>query len=151
MLIFNVNNQCKSKEYNKNVSKLFTLAAKEICKELNIKKELFFDVNFFDIDQIHELNLKYRKIDKPTDVITFAFWDVKDSIKTPLLGEIFLCVDIIKQKAIEQENDLITQIVFTFIHGVLHLLGYDHMIQKDEEIMFELQDKILMKVIKYEN
>ena len=73
MLIFNVNNQCKSKEYNKNVSKLFTLAAKEICKELNIKKELFFDVNFFDIDQMHELNLKYRKIDKPTDVITFAF------------------------------------------------------------------------------
>ena len=63
----------------------------------------------------------------------------------------FLCVDIIKQKAIEQENDLITQIVFTFIHGVLHLLGYDHMIQKDEEIMFELQDKILMKVMKYEN
>ena len=151
MLNFSVNNKCKSKQYNSKLFKLFTIANNEIGKQLKIKKDLFFDVILLNNAQMKKINFKYRKINKVTDVITFALWDAKNSIKTPLLGEIFLCFNDIATKAKKQKNNLITQIVFTYIHGVLHLLGYDHISKKDEKIMFNLQDKILMRVMKHEN
>ena len=148
MLDFSVNNRADKKILNKQIQSLLKFAAKEVNDELKIKEKLFFDVTFVDQETIHEINKNYRNKDKSTDVITFALWDAKDSVKTPLLGEIFLSIKDIEQKAIEQENDLTTQIIFSFIHGVLHLLGYDHIKKNEEAIMFKLQDKILTKVMK---
>lgn len=115
-----------------------------------IEKEKLENVSFnliiVDNDYIHELNKTYRNIDRETDVISFALLDEKEeenySSKT-VLGDIYISVD----KAIEQSKDyghtLIRELCFLSVHGLLHLLGYDHMEKEDEKIMFEKQELIL--------
>lgn len=113
-------------------------------KQLKLKNDLEFDINIVNTKQIHSINKKYRKIDRPTDVITFANRD-SNEIKIPLLGEIFICIDIAKKQAKEYKHSLQRELIFLFTHGLLHLLGYDHMNKKDEKQMFDLTDKIINK------
>ena len=109
-------------------------------------KDIYFNVILVDNPTIHDLNKEYRNIDRETDVISFALLDEKEeenySSKT-VLGDIYISVD----KAIEQSKDyghtLIRELCFLSIHGLLHLLGYDHMNKKDEEIMFKKQEDLL--------
>ena len=104
-----------------------------------------FNVIIVDNDYIHKLNLEYRKIDRPTDVITFALEDNQD-IKYDdfrLLGDIYISLDKAKRQAIEYGHDLRREICFLAVHGFLHLLGYDHMKKEEEEIMFARQEDIL--------
>ena len=68
------------------------------------------------------------------------------NIKSPYpidLGEIYICIDVAKENALQYKNSLNRELSFLFVHGLLHLLGYDHMKQEDEEVMFHLQDIIL--------
>ena len=107
---------------------------------------IYFNVILVDNPTIHDLNKKYRNIDRETDVISFALLDEKEeesySTKT-VLGDIYISVD----KAIEQSKDyghtLIRELCFLSIHGLLHLLGYDHIEKEEEKIMFEKQELIL--------
>lgn len=105
-------------------------------------------VTFVNKEFIHQLNKNYRNIDRPTDVISFAYLDDKNEhhIKSPYpidLGEIYICIDVAKENALQYKNSLNRELSFLFVHGLLHLLGYDHMKQEDEEVMFHLQDIIL--------
>lgn len=105
-------------------------------------------VTFVNKEFIHQLNKNYRNIDRPTDVISFAYLDDKNehNIKSlyPIdLGEIYICIDVAKENALQYKNSLNRELSFLFVHGLLHLLGYDHMKQEDEEVMFHLQDIIL--------
>ena len=113
----------------------------EVYHLLKLEGEIFLDCSFVNLKTIHEINLKYRMIDRPTDVISFALWEA--SIKTPLLGELFICYEKIKEQACEYEHSFKRELCFLYLHGLLHLLGYDHVKEKDEKIMFGLQDKIL--------
>ena len=119
-----------------------------ICKSTNtilkIKESCDFEVNIVDEKLIKSINRKYRKINKVTDVISFANRD-NDSIKIPLLGEIYICLEKAKKQAKEYNHSLQRELCFLFTHGLLHLLGYDHMTKKDEKIMFNLTDKIINK------
>ena len=119
----------------------------KIFKELNLKGEYFTDVTIVDNETIHKINREYRKIDRPTDVISFAFLD-EESERNLKGGPINLWQIIISfEKAIEQAKEyghsLKREMAFLFVHGMLHLLGYDHMNETDEKKMFELQDKIM--------
>ena len=104
-----------------------------------------FNVIIVDNEEIHKINKEYRGIDRPTDVISFALEDDDTFIKTEqrILGDIYISID----KAIEQANEyghkLLRELCFLTIHGILHLLGYDHMEKADEEVMFGLQERIL--------
>jgi probable rRNA maturation factor len=131
------------KQYHKDFLKI----TKIISIKLNIKKELFFDINFVKDKDIQIINSKYRKIDKPTDVISFAFNDGKSKTNFNLIGEIFISIDTAKKDAKEEKVSLKQKVCLLFIHGILHLLGYDHANKKDEKIMFDLQNKILNHVI----
>ena len=118
-------------------------------KKLNIKKDYEVDVNLIDNERIHEINREYRHVDRPTDVISFAFLDhvdgevtIKGDIPT-LLGEIFISVDKAKEQANAYGHSLLREMSFLFVHGLLHLLGYDHMTEEDEKVMFSLQEEIL--------
>lgn len=117
-------------------------------KELKLKGEFITDVTIVDNKTIHKINREFRNVDRPTDVISFAFLD-EESEKHLKGGPVSLGQIIISyEKAIEQANEyghsLDREINFLFVHGLLHLLGYDHMKSKEEEtIMFSLQDKIL--------
>ncbi|MDY6392575.1 MAG: rRNA maturation RNase YbeY [Bacilli bacterium] len=117
---------------------------------LNVKKNYEVDVSLVDEDTIHEINRDYRNVDRVTDVISFAFEDDESDLgringdDVPrVLGEIFICVPRALEQAKEIGNTPSRELSFLFVHGLLHLLGYDHMSKEDEEVMFPLQEKIL--------
>lgn len=117
--------------------------------EFAIKHEkldnLEFNIIIVDNTKIHELNKDYRGIDRVTDVITFALEDNKDFPieNTRILGDIYISLDKARSQAIEYGHSFLRELSFLTIHGFLHLLGYDHMNKKDEEIMFSKQEDIL--------
>lgn len=106
---------------------------------------IIFDIIFCDEEYIRELNKNYRSKDAVTDVISFAFEDNEEMVynKTRLLGEIYICIPRMKQQAIEYQHSEKRELSFLAVHGLLHLLGYDHMNKEEEKVMFELQELIL--------
>ena len=104
-----------------------------------------FNVILVDNEKIKKINRTYRKIDKETDVISFALEDKKDNFKLEkrMLGDIYISVDKAKAQAKEYGHSDIREICFLSVHGLLHLLGYDHIDEEDEKIMFKKQELIL--------
>ena len=106
--------------------------------------EAVFNVIVVDNKYIHELNKNYRHIDRETDVITFALEDDKTfNPEIRILGDIYISIDKVKSQSEEYGHSFLRELCFLAVHGMLHLLGYDHMDKKDEEIMFKLQEDIL--------
>lgn len=127
---------------------LYNKLLKKTLSMLKISENAIMSVTFVSKEQIHYLNKTYRNIDRPTDVISFAFLDDKNEIiigdGVPLdLGEIYICYDVADENRKTYDNSLKRELCFLFVHGLLHLLGYDHMTKEDEDIMFPLQEKIL--------
>lgn len=123
---------------------------KSIERVLNrgIKKEqlkyVIFNVIIVDNEYIHKLNREYRKIDRPTDVITFALEDEQDIVTTPrLLGDIYISLEKAKEQATEYGHSLEREICFLAVHGFYHLLGYDHQTKEEEKVMFTKQKEVL--------
>ena len=119
-------------------------------KHLQLTCDPILSVSFVDNEFIHKMNREYRGVDRPTDVISFAFLDGeadKDKIlhgNGPVsLGDIYISIDKAKEQAKEYGHPLERELSFLFVHGLLHLLGYDHMTKEQETIMFKLQDEIL--------
>ena len=118
--------------------------------ESAIKKEKLENVNFnliiVDNPYIHELNKMYRKIDRETDVITFALED-EDTLILPgeerILGDIYISIDKAKQQAEEYGHSFLREISFLAVHGFYHLLGYDHATPEEEKVMFQKQEEVL--------
>lgn len=108
-------------------------------------KESIFTIIFVTKEEIHELNKQYRGVDRVTDVISFALEDAHDVSLTDVrvLGDIYICIDRMKEQAIEYNHSETRELSFLTVHGLLHLLGYDHQTKEEEEIMFDLQRKIL--------
>ena len=106
---------------------------------------VIFNVIIVDNEEIHKINREYRNIDRPTDVISFALEDEDTFIKMDkrILGDIYISIDKAKEQAEEYGHALLRELCFLTIHGILHLLGYDHMEKDEEEIMFGLQERIL--------
>ena len=129
----------------------FLNIAQTVFKHLNLDYYFIFELNLVSLEQIHQINKEYRKIDRPTDVISFAFEDHVEGEKTIILtkdlprdlGEIFICVDRCTEQAKEYQHSIEREMSFLFTHGLLHLLGYDHMKKEDEEVMFKIQDEIM--------
>ena len=114
------------------------------CNKLNLKN-VMFNVIITNDKSIHEINKEYRGIDRPTDVISFALEDNKQ-INIPeirVLGDIYISYDKVKSQALEYNHSEKRELCFLAIHGLLHLLGYDHMVKEDEDKMFKLQKEIL--------
>ena len=104
-----------------------------------------FSVIFVDDEEIHHLNKEYRKVDRITDVISFAFEDNQDIMYNGIrmLGDIYVCIPQMKRQAEEYGHSEKRELSFLTVHGLLHLLGYDHMEKEDETKMFSLQELIL--------
>lgn len=106
---------------------------------------VIFNIIIVDKEKIQKINKEYRNIDRVTDVISFALEDDETFIKTDfrVLGDIYICLDKAKEQALEYGHSLKREISFLTIHGLLHLLGYDHMMESEEKEMFGLQEMIL--------
>ena len=106
--------------------------------------DVTFNIIFVNNPYIHELNKNYRNIDRETDVITFALEDDKTfNPEERILGDIYISVDKAKSQSEEYGHSLKRELCFLAVHGMLHLLGYDHMEKEEEKVMFKLQEEIL--------
>ncbi|WP_342252247.1 rRNA maturation RNase YbeY [Spiroplasma endosymbiont of Amphibalanus improvisus] len=118
----------------------------ETKKTLKIKKRLELSLNIVDPKMQVSLNVKYRNKDYIADVLSF---EMKDNIlqlvdkNTMYLGDIFICFEQAEKQAKEYGHSLERELAFLFLHGLLHILGYDHINEADEKIMFGYQDQIL--------
>ena len=93
---------------------------------------------------IQSLNRQYRDIDAPTDVLAFAMReDDGESMNPHLLGDVVISVPTARRQANAHNHSLDVELANLTVHGVLHLLGYDHEISADAAVMFEKQETIL--------
>ena len=106
-----------------------------------IKEEWYHVKN----EEIHNINREYRHTDRVTDVISFALEDNPDIVYEDfrLLGDIYIAVDIAYDQAIEYNHSREREVCFLATHGLLHLLGYDHMTIEEEKVMFGKQEELL--------
>ncbi len=105
----------------------------------------YFSIIFVDEEEIRRINREYRGIDKVTDVISFAFEDNNDLVYNSIrvLGDIYICIPRMIEQKEAYGHSIKREMSFLTVHGLLHLLGYDHMNKEDEKKMFDLQELIL--------
>lgn len=127
-------------QYDKVLNKVLRKALK-----LEKVKHAVFTIIFVDNDKIHQINKEYRKIDRETDVISFAYEDneTKKVSKLRVLGEIFVSIDKMKEQAKLYGHSETRELCFLCVHGLFHLLGYDHQTKDEESIMFGKQEVVL--------
>ncbi|EKD32875.1 MAG: hypothetical protein ACD_76C00125G0005 [uncultured bacterium] len=120
--------------------KISDLLAKKIAtvisRKFNLKRTVRISVGFVRPAQMRELNKKYRRKNKPTDVLSFCLEE------DDLLGEIVLCYSEIKQRT-PSSSTVKNEVIKALVHGALHLFGFDHEKPRDAKIMLPLQEIII--------
>ena len=105
-------------------------------------------VTLTDDKTIPALNKKYRNIDRPTDVLSFAFRESEEpeilNAEVEILGDIIISLERAKVQAEEFGHSYLREIIFLEVHGLLHLLGYDH-IEENDRIEMETEQKFIME------
>jgi len=102
-------------------------------------------VRLVDEDESSDLNQTYRHKQGPTNVLSFPF-EAPAEIQTTLLGDLVICAPVVHREAKEQGKLLEHHWAHIVIHGVLHLLGYDHIDDNDAAVMEALEIKLLNKL-----
>ncbi len=134
-------NQSKSRTHQKKIQAWLDAVVHGLGKtKVRNQKQLrakTLTLVFLDAAEMKKINKQFRGKNKPTDVLSFA------SMETDSLGELLFCLDVLKKQAKEQGHPLENEFLYMLIHGVLHLLGYDHELSKAEEkLMFRIQDAL---------
>jgi len=141
-------NQSSEKSW-KNYRKYLKPIALKTAKTIDIAADFGLSLILIDDAEIHAMNREYRGVDRPTDVISFASEEGEpDLIDGDLreLGDIFISVDAIRRQSLEYGHSLKREFCFLFTHGLLHLLGYDHMDPDGEIEMETVQEAILHEI-----
>ena len=133
MIKVNIINEFNDKDY----SNVILMVAKAVSKSEKIIKSRLLNVVITTNDEIQKYNKNYRNVDAPTDVLTFP------SDEKSELGDILISYEKVISQAKEYGHSEERELGFLACHGMLHCLGYDHMTDSEEEIMFSLQEKIL--------
>ena len=132
--------QCDTEALAKLAALLFT--------ELRIHPDAELGIRLIDPAEMSELHLQWMDEPGPTDVLSFPMDELRSSPigvapEIGLLGDIVLCPQVAQEQAAEFSRNLDEELQFLTIHGVLHLIGYDHMTDDDHAEMFALQDELL--------
>ena len=131
------------------ITQIFCIAQ----QQTNTKNNISVNITIVGKEKIKQLNAEFRSVDKVTDVLSFPLLEnyelksgemLDENICTDL-GDIVICKSRAIEQAKEYNHSTQREICFLALHGFLHVLGYDHIKKDDEEIMFNLQDKILKK------
>ncbi len=131
---------------------------KEIANRFRLPKHIKINLNIVDEPTIRELNKSTRNIDKVTDVLTYPYIDIRVGQQLKMsdykydidisnnlltIGDIYICYARALAQSREYNHTLKREIAFLFCHGMLHILGYDHMTETDARVMEDKQDEIL--------
>lgn len=108
----------------------------------------FVSVELTNDSVIHEYNREYRSVDRPTDVLSFPADEGGELLSIPdgFLGDIMISIPRAEEQGKELGHSTEREIVFLTVHGLLHLLGYDHMTEEDESIMLPVQRSIVSEI-----
>lgn len=98
---------------------------------------------FTDQEHIHSLNLDYAGVDEPTDVLSFANGDIDPSTDRISFGDVIIAVPVAEVNASSHNRKLEEELALLVIHGVLHLLGFDHASPEDKRVMWDRQSTVL--------
>ena len=162
-MIININK--KKYKYLDKIKEAYDYALKFLkipCKELEV------NLKIVSKGQIRKLNKTFRDNDKVTDVLSFPnlleygkkdmqllgdkltkdnfIMDINPETNHIMLGDICICSAVVYKQAKEYGNTRDREVVYMAVHGLLHLLGYDHMLEEDKKIMREVEEKIMTKI-----
>ena len=120
------------------------------------KDEVLINVELGNDAEIQELNKQFRNLDKPTNVLSFAnidddeFYDSLSEMREVELGDIIIALETMSAQSQDQEITLKAHFIHILVHGILHLLGYDHM-EEDERLEMEGLEIKLLELFGIEN
>ncbi len=127
----------------------FNLICKSFPKKYKFsKKKLFITLLLSNNNSIKKLNKKFRNKDKPTDILSFPFETKIKQNKQLYLGDIVISYNFMDKPKSQSLNLFKDKVIKTFIHGMLHLLGFDHIKLKDYKKMLKEEQNIYQSVIK---
>lgn len=127
-----------------NINDMANLAVELVEKAHEFKEDYQISIVFTNSEKIRELNKTYRGKDSPTNVLSFAFND--DGSNNLMLGEIFISYAVIENEANIQNKSMENHLMHILIHGILHLIGYDHNEDEEAEEMEALEIELLKKI-----
>ena len=114
--------------------------------ELGLHPACELNVLMVDVDEMSELHVEWMDEAGPTDVLSFPMDELRrDSHEEGILGDIVLCPPIAQAQAREAGHSTEHELAILSTHGLLHLIGYDHANPKDEKIMFDLQEDLVLR------
>lgn len=137
----------EDKKYEEIINKVY-----EACfKEENLYDyKIYISIILTNEENIQKINKEYRNIDNPTDVLSFPMFE-KDEIEKAkeneeALGDIIICIPIVKRQAVEYEHSEEREFAYMLVHGFYHLMGYDHIKEEDKKVMRQKEENILNKL-----
>jgi len=139
-MTINLNNKTEKEIDNKKVNEIIKDIVNDFIEEYSKK---IINILITDDSEIEEFNRKYRNKEGPTDVLSFEY-----GLDEEVIGEIIISIDSIKKNAKELNETFDEEFYYILIHGVLHILGYDHIEDEEAHEMDKLQDEYYDKLFK---
>lgn len=138
-----LDNRQKKIEVEEKILDTLILVIKESLKVEGLGEDYEVSISFVDNEEIKILNREYRGVDSETDVLSFPI-DEDFIVPVPLLGDIIISVEKALEQSEEYGHSLERELSYLTCHSMLHLLGYDHMIDSEKKLMRD-KEKIIMK------
>ena len=138
-----------------NEEKLIKEVVSRVLEEEKVLPEVDVYITLTNNEEIHKINKEYRDVDRPTDVLSFPMYerdeiaglknDTDDEIEK-ILGDIIVSIEKVREQAEEYGHSFERELAYLVTHGMLHLLGYDHMIEEEKAVMRKREEEILETV-----
>jgi probable rRNA maturation factor len=143
-MVVSLNNEY-GRELPADVLQMMEQVAKEALDRHDLPATAEVSLTLCDDQSIHALNKQWRDVDAPTDVLSFPLLDGQETqlIDEMPVGDIIISVERASAQAIEFGHSLERELLYLFAHGMLHLLGYDHMEEEDRRMMREEEESLL--------
>lgn len=127
----------------------FRAVVEYVLAQMHVSTEAELALMFIDPEPMEELHVKWMDLAGPTDVMSFPMDELRPGTPgkvTPpgTLGDIVICPQVAAAQALKAGHSAAEEMLLLTVHGVLHLLGYDHVEVEEEKIMFELQRRLLL-------
>ncbi len=134
------------------VEKLITKVVQTVLKIEKIKHDVDVYITLTNNEEIHKINKEYRNVDRPTDVLSFPMYERSeiDMLRKPqkealeeILGDILISLPKVKEQSEEYGHSYERELAYLTAHGMLHLLGYDHILEEEKTKMREQEEKVM--------
>ena len=142
-------NYANINDYNEEYEVIIRRVCQEAALVYGLEENDEISIMLCDDAYIHKLNLQYRHIDRPTDVLSFALnegEDEGDSANKNLLGDIVISMNKVEEQATEYGHSTERELAYLTVHGMLHILGYDHETNDDKAEMREEEEYVLTRL-----